>query len=653
MKLRYIFTALVATLALAVGCEKETSEFLKEVQVSSSYVALPTSGGSTSINVTATDSWSFDKLPNWLTISPMSGNAGETSVTFSAGATLDGRTASLVLNCGGRTQNINVIQGLATVSVATCAEIIAGPDSKTYRVSGVVEDIYNTQYGNWYLNDGTGRITIYGTLDAKGNTKNFSSLGLENGDQVTVEGPKTTYGTTVELVDVTVISIVKNLIKVDSLTVAGVKCSEIPVEGGEITAHIMCKGNGINASIPDDAKDWLSISSVDGANNTITFKAVANEGGDRSTILSFSTSDGKKSYTAEAEVIQKGSILPVSCAEFNAAPAGTAQYRVSGIVTKITSTADNEKKYGTNLYIKDASGEEVYLYGSVDANGDIDPLVPNHGVKVGDILTLVGAKSVYEKTGASQMVKGRFESVKHVTPMKAADVAALADDDKNDPQNYISLTGVVTEAGNGNKTDLATYGNFDLVDETGAIYVYGVSTGWNGETKKFGTLGVKEGDTITIIAYKTSYKSVPQVVGMYVSHKSGAEGLPSQDGKVTLTPDMFPDAYAENAEVVSGGYKFSANQIANYGNGIQFKKNISVLTNTTEFGKIKKITLTPAASKQWYNNNITVYVGDTEVKASDENCTIYDFSALDAKTFSIKDLSNYAAYLDKIEIEYE
>ena len=92
----------------------------------------------------------------------------------------------------------------------TCADVIAGADGTTFRVKGECTKIANTTYGNWYLKDATGEIYIYGTLDAEGKTKNFSSLGIEVGDIVTVEGPKTTYKeTTVELVDVTVISIEK------------------------------------------------------------------------------------------------------------------------------------------------------------------------------------------------------------------------------------------------------------------------------------------------------------------------------------------------------------------------------------------------------------------------------------------------------------
>ena len=95
------------------------------------------------------------------------------------------------------------------VTTATCAEILAGADGTVYRVTGKCVEIANTVYGNWYLEDATGKVYIYGTLDAEGNTKNFASLGIEVGDEITVEGPRKTYKETVELVDVKVIEIKK------------------------------------------------------------------------------------------------------------------------------------------------------------------------------------------------------------------------------------------------------------------------------------------------------------------------------------------------------------------------------------------------------------------------------------------------------------
>lgn len=99
--------------------------------------------------------------------------------------------------------------GDTTVVNATCAEIIAGTDNTIYRVTGVCTEIQNTTYGNWMLKDSTGVVLIYGTLDAEGKTKNFSSLGIAVGDTVTVQGPKSTYNGTAQLKNITVLAIAK------------------------------------------------------------------------------------------------------------------------------------------------------------------------------------------------------------------------------------------------------------------------------------------------------------------------------------------------------------------------------------------------------------------------------------------------------------
>ena len=71
------------------------------------------------------------------------------------------------------------------------------------------------------------------------------------------------------------------------------------------------------------------------------------------------------------------------------------------------------------------------------------------------------------------------------------------------------LTGIVKNVAN------TTYGNFDLVDATGSVYVYGLTN--NGaigsNDKKFAEIGINEGDVITIIGTRTSYKETPQVGG--------------------------------------------------------------------------------------------------------------------------------------------
>ena len=352
MKLRYFIPAFIALVgAMMVSCsDEDTVTLLDEIQVSRSYVPINLEGGEATIDVNAKADWSFDEsnIPEWLTVTPMEGKAGETKVKFSAPAANNGRNADLKIECAGRTQNIKIIQGLPVVQDATCAEVIAGPDSKTYRVTGRVTRIENTVYGNWWLVDDTGEIYIYGTLDKNGKTKNFLSLGLEEGDIVTVEGPKTTYNGTVELVDVTVVKIVKSLIKCDSLSTA----DPLPVEGGDVTAYLTCKGQGVAVEIPADAKDWLGVSSTTvGAVPTVTFHAAKNEGGNRETTVTFKTTDGSKEYTAQATISQKGAVVACTVAEFLAAPVGTSVFRLTGVVTELYTSDKN----GESFYIQDFS----------------------------------------------------------------------------------------------------------------------------------------------------------------------------------------------------------------------------------------------------------------------------------------------------------
>lgn len=500
MKLKYIVPSFVAAMAMLAGCSDTDYDYhLNNVRLSSSYVSIPEKGGTTNIIMNVTDTWSIDTtgVSKWLDVSPVKGEAGDSvKVSFTAPATLDGRTADLLLTCGDNRQHINVIQGLAKVSPATCREVIDGPDSKTYMVTGVCTAIANTQYGNWYLEDATGSIYIYGTLDKNGKEQNFTSWGLEVGDEVTVKGPKKTYnGTTVELVDVTVLKINKSLIKVDS-----VENNTLPVEGGEFISYLTCKGQGVSVEIPEDAKSWLSISSIRsvGTSSVVKFRAAANVGGDRKVKIVFHTTDGKKDYSSETILSQLGAIVPATAGEFLAAKVGETQYRVSGVIESIGNT-----KYG-NFHIKDYSGS-VYVYGLADFAAK--------GYKVGDVVTLVGKRGEYK--GSAQMIGAVAENHVVVTAVSVADV--LAKDD--DPNTYYMVTGEVTSIDN------ADYGNVHIKDGDTEMYVYGCypTFGAQGDARKglVKAVGLKVGDRLTVIGTKGSYKGTPQLLnGVYAGHES-------------------------------------------------------------------------------------------------------------------------------------
>ena len=490
MKLKYFIPMFIMALAMLTSCsDDEVVTYPDGLRVSSSYMALPVEGGSASIDVYCNQKWevdtvgAFPKKEPWFDYSVSSSDKGQV-LTITADETLDGRSTSIKLVTeGGTTQIINVMQGLSTVSTATCAEVIAGPDSKTYQVKGVCTSIANTTYGNWYLKDDTGEIYIYGTLDKNGATKNFLSLGIEVGDEITVEGPKTTYGSTIELVNVTVIAINKSLIKVDSTYVGGVASNELPLEGGELTAYVTCKGQGVTVDIPEDAKEWLSISAIKNGGSEVVFKAAPNTGGDRNTTVIFKTTDGKKEYNSQMAIAQKGAIVPLTVAEFNAKEVGDVQYRLTGLVTKVDDAAAG--KY----YISDYTGQ-VYVY---KASGE---------VSLNDVVTIVGKHAEFK--GTPQVGSGKLEEVcASAEPISLADFNAAADD--ND-KLYV-LTGKIVEIVNDK------YGNVYIEDENGEkVYLYGVYGDWTGENKKnfITDNGIAVGDEITVVTIKTSHNDAPQ-----------------------------------------------------------------------------------------------------------------------------------------------
>lgn len=542
MKLSNIFTALIASLALMfVGCQEE-ERFLDEVKVSQSYVAIPAEGGQVEITVNALDNWEITGIPEWLTVSPATGAAGETKVTFSAGEATATNEALLYLNCAGASQVINVLQLTEKVElpISTCADVIAGEDGVVYRVKGTVTSIANTTYGNWYLEDETGSVYIYGTL-YEGAEKQFDKIGLEVGDIVTVEGPRKDYSGTIELVNVTVIDIEKSLIKVDEVSPED---ALLPIEGGEFTVSLTCKGEGVSVVIPEDAKSWLTLSgvSLSGTTAVVTFVAAVNELGDRSAELVFVTKKDGVEYKAVASLSQTGSIIEATAAEINAAEDGETQYRLTGYIS-----GDKESEYG-NIYIKDATGE-VYVYGVLDSEGQSKQWF-NMGINKGDIVTVVGPKTSYN--GSPQMKNVSIENHVAVTDKTIAEFLA-AEESK---EVYYRLTGVVSGL-----ESAGDYGNVYLTDESGeSVYVYGILSGWGGAKKEFQTLvantGLVEGDILTIVGVRTSYNGTPQVgSAFYVSHESGeapyvptpGEGGVVENGKYYIVAgDKAASALAED-----------------------------------------------------------------------------------------------------------
>ncbi len=106
-----------------------------------------------------------------------------------------------------------------------------------------------------------------------------------------------------------------------------------------------------------------------------------------------------------------------------------------------------------------------------------------------------------------------------------------------DGTTYYELTGVISNVAN------TTYGNFDLTDATGTVYIYGLSSP-TGEQKYWAASGAKAGDTITVRTLRTSYNNTPQGKdAIFVSLVPG-------EGGDEPTPAPAEGAYASDVAFV-------------------------------------------------------------------------------------------------------
>ena len=544
MKLKYIIPSLMAVVAAVfTGCSDDNDpSYLDAVRVSQSYVAIPKTGGSATITLKASSDWAFKAqrwiagkdttnaaAPKWLTVTPTSGGAGQVDITFSAEETLDGRNCELLLECNGETQRINVIQGLSEVSEVSVAEVMAGPN-KTYRVTGTVTKIANTSYGNWYMNDGTSAddLYIYGTLDKAGKSganNSIAAWGIEVGDEVTIEGPKTVYNGTVELVNVSVIKINKSLVKVDSLSTN----DPLSAEGGEVTAYVTCKGNGVKVEIPEEAKSWLVMSGLNG--NNITFRALPNEGDYRKAVVIFKTTSEGKEYTAQATIAQEAKpnapgseALPFTVAEAIAKCkeiGSTASDQVYYAKGKISSIKEVSTNYGNATFnISDDGSDENALTCFRAYSLNNQKFVAEDEIAVGDEVVICG-KLVNYKNETPQFAQGCYivtlkkgnaagSLAKPFTPAEAnAFCQALGEGNTSEDDVYVK--GKIIEITDKNQFG-TQYGNCtfyisaDGTDSADKFYVFRTLYLGNVKYSNDSWRKPKAGDEVVICGKLTLYK---------------------------------------------------------------------------------------------------------------------------------------------------
>ncbi len=591
MKLRNIIASFLAVVAIAVGCTQELTGNLSTIKLDQSTVVFPEEGGSVTITVTAKADWSVDAatVPEGMTITPMSGNAGETKMTISTTASANDIDTDVVIVVGAQKQFITFYQPGDPALKPQFETFVAGDywimcqeegewfalkstgceidNEKSYNylysvAAMVAEDgtlsstaanvfTFEAVEGGFVIKDPNGgylyQVAQYDNFYLTSDVSKASVWTVEqiSADEFMIENPSlskwmqysTSYDSAGAYASAKDGATLPKLVKAEAPAaepfVIETTEFELPIEAGEVVIPVEYNGVDIHVG---EMPTWLTFYGYH--DGEIKFTYESNEGGNREAVVVLTTCMDGNECTVELTFTQEGAIVETTADKINAAEDGTTLYKVTGVVKSIANST-----YG-NIYIADYTGE-VYVYGTYDAAGNrFDAFTTP--VNVGDIVTVCGVKTSYN--GSPQMKNVTVENHIQVIPATVEEFLAAPES----KEVYYLLTGTVSGI-----KDTDIYGNVYLTDETGEAYVYGLLSGWGGPSKEFQNLvanvGLADGDILTIVGVRSAYKGNPQVgSAFYLSHKKGSVQPGKYDSNVTLGTVEGKASYIDGVANVNG-----------------------------------------------------------------------------------------------------
>lgn len=698
MKLRNIFTLLAAALSLAfVGCQ-EQERFLDEVKVSKSYVAIPVEGGEVKIQVEASAEWNITawdakaekniEIPEWLTITPMSGAAGKSEVTFAAGATTETLEVMLHLDCAGASQVLNVMQMASKPEAAltTCKFVLeSGVVDQFYRIKAKVAEIPLAdfqKYGKFFISDDSTaeKVQIYGCANKAEYLDKSNNPTIAVGDVVVIEGSWSKYGNFNN--DTQILSVEKSLIKAEKV----LPSTPLPVEGGVVTVVLTVKGDDLAIEIPEDAT-WLTAGepTIIGTSTFVELTAAPNEGDPRSTTVDFKTTSNGQTYVATVTVEQKAGVIAepeiatissILALEVDATVAnGTV---IEGLVISNAALGNLTSKKG--MYVQDETGG-LQLRFNADhefAFGD-KVKIDLSGAKFGKYNEAVQVSNVANEK-VTVVSKGNAVNAKTVS---VADFLA----NKYEGQ-YVAIEGVqVVEADLAKKFvegDAHTSINLETVGGQNFIE-------FSSKYATYGTTAVPQGSG-TIKGISARNKDAIQIIFAQESDFAGLTGsrfVPGQEPETPVTPGPGETSEVKtltNAEICaamtssetsyvsytieSASGVWSVNASQNKANTfLQCRGKKGGYIKTPSFDKdIKSVTIHFTSAKPVYPDNIycvfpstwtaptadAVYPEDGNVgkAVTDGSSSLTIPVAAGNKQVYISIISSYSYYLDHIDVAF-
>ena len=153
---------------------------------------------------------------------------------------------------------------------------------------------------------------------------------------------------------------------------------------------------------------------------------------------------------------------------------------------------------------------------------------------------------------------------------------------------YYELTGTISNISS------TEFGNFDLTDDTGTVYVYGLTaTKATSNDESFSSLGLREGDVLTLVGTRAEYKGTAQVGGpaYYISHGTTTFNIESNEYWMLESSN---EAYTVSQEEGTGDAVITVTYPANEGTE-PVEVVFTVLSNS---GVEKTVTLTQRTASQ-------------------------------------------------------
>ena len=390
-----------------------------------------------------------------------------------------------------------VIADPEKVSVAEFCE--AKEDATLYELTGTIESVSNTKYGNFYLTDDSGSVYIYGLVDEAG-AYIFSSLELKEGDVLTVVGRRASHNGNPEMVDALY---VKHEIG---------ESSDPDAEAAPYTSNL----------------EWTL------GSNAYDQKAVVNST-DVEHVLKLGTSKaaGSATVTVPADAVKIG-FYAVAWKGSTA----TVELRLDDQVVGSSNVSGNDGATSNSPYTINVGNTSAYHEIEVSQDTDTEYTITTSGKQ----RVIIWGLNYYTADGIGGEQGGTTEpdpSDSKPTSLEQVTIAEFLEAEESTDVWY-ELTGEIVSIVTGNE-----YGNFTIKDETGEVYIYGMTNGWVGSNdKSFSQIGLNVGDIVTLGTLRGSYKGTPQgggnkVPAFYISHEVGktpddpAPEEPEQGGDVT------------------------------------------------------------------------------------------------------------------------